>query len=102
MEEQTLTMPQELIGTVAADDVMRYDRVEPDAHFTLPARPTVRQQLEYYSRYNDTRSDPMYLRLWYSAQVLIKDWQSEVLPMSADLIGYIGGRGDDYHVGGRQ
>ncbi len=78
MSDQT-TLAPELIGVVA-DGLERFDRAEPDAHFALPARPTVKQQLEYFSRYADTRSDPRYLRLWYSAQVLIVEWQCTLLP----------------------
>ncbi len=85
MSDQT-TLAPELIGVVA-DGLERFDRAEPDAHFALPARPTVKQQLEYFSRYADTRSDPMYLRLWSSAQVLISEWQCALLPdlKKADL-----------------
>lgn len=63
-----------------AEDVTRYERADPDARFALPAHPTVRQQLEYYSRYSDTRSEPLYLRLWHSAQILISDWECSDLP----------------------
>jgi hypothetical protein len=63
-----------------ADNLTRFDRVEPEAHFSLPARPTVRQQLEYYSRYADTRDAPLYLRLWHSAKILITDWECRTLP----------------------
>lgn len=78
MSTQLDTAPT-LIG-VPLEDVTRFDRVEPEAHFSLPAHPTVKQQLEYYSRYADTRLDPMYLRFWYSAQTLIGEWQCEALP----------------------
>jgi hypothetical protein len=84
MSTQLDTAPA-LIG-VPLEDVTRFDRVEPEAHFALPAHPTVRQQLEYYSRYADRRSDAMYLRLWHAAQVLIGEWQCEVLPdLKTDL-----------------
>jgi len=79
MEKQSETV-EPLIGVLPEADVTRFDRVEPDAHFALPAHPTVKQQLEYYSRYADTRSEPLYLRLWYSAQVLIKEWECAALP----------------------
>lgn len=78
MDEQTETI-KPLIGIVA-EDVTRFDRVEPDAHFSVPAHPTVRQQLEYYSRYADTRSASLYLRLWHSALGLIGEWECAVLP----------------------
>ena len=78
MDKQTLTLPDDV--TVVDDGLQRFDRVGPEVHFALPARPTVRQQLEYYSRYSDTRAASLYLRLWHSAQALISEWQCEVLP----------------------
>lgn len=79
MTDQTLTMPRELIGVVA-DGLTRFDRAVPDVHFALPAHPTVRQQLEYFSRYHGTRDEPIYLRLWHSAVILISEWQCAALP----------------------
>ena len=72
--------PDRVIGVVVSSDVERFDRIEPECHFSLPAHPTVKQQLEYYSRYADTRNEPMYLRLWASAQVVIKEWECTILP----------------------
>jgi hypothetical protein len=68
------------VGGVPLEDVTRFDRVEPECHFAVPAHPTVKQQLEYYSRYADTRSDPMYLRLWHSAQGMFVEWECSILP----------------------
>lgn len=79
MSDETLTMPRELIGVTAAEFAY-FDRVAPDVHFTLPAHPTVKQQLEYFSRYHATRDEPIYLRLWHSAVILIGDWQCAALP----------------------
>lgn len=62
---------------------MRLERaIPPTASFSLPApdQLTVQQQLEYYSRYADSQSLPLYLRLWTSALSLIEDWSCEVLP----------------------
>lgn len=78
MNTQTDTAPT-LIG-VPLDDVMRFDRVEPECHFAVPAHPTVKQQLEYYSRLSETLGDPIHLRMWSCAQALIQDWECEVLP----------------------
>jgi len=78
MSEQIETA-KPLIG-VPLEDVTRFDRVEPECHFCVPAHPTVKQQLEYYSRYADSRSDPMYLRLWHAAQTLIDEWDCAALP----------------------
>lgn len=79
MDDQPLTA---IVSTavVAPDGLERFDRAEPDAHFAIPAHPTVRQQLEYYSRYADTRREPLYLRMWHSAQPLITEWQCAALP----------------------
>src|SRR5512139_738981 len=69
-----------------ANGLEHFKRTGPEARFALPARPTVRQQLIYFSRYADTRSDPLYLRLWHSAQTLIAEWECEALPdPSVDL-----------------
>ena len=85
MSDQKETLAPELIGVVS-DGLERFDRAEPDAHFALPARPTVKQQLEYFSRYADTRGDPLYLRLWHSAAILISEWQCSVMPdLKTDL-----------------
>ena len=85
MTDQLVVMPKELIGGTA-EDVTRFDRAVPDVHFALPAHPTVKQQLEYFSRYVDTRSEPMYLRLWHSAQILIAEWECAALPdLKTDL-----------------
>lgn len=78
MDTQTETAPT-LIG-VPLDDVTRFDRVEPDCHFSVPAHPTVKQQLEYYSRLSETLGDPIHLRMWTCAQALIQDWECEVFP----------------------
>lgn len=78
MSQQTETV-EPLIG-VPLEDVTRFDRAEPECHFALPAHPTVKQQLEYYSRYADTRNEPLYLRLWHSAQILFSEWQCSALP----------------------
>lgn len=84
MLKQTIDLPQDV--TVVDDGLTRFDRTVPDVHFALPAHPTVRQQLEYYSRYSDTRSAPLYLRLWHSAQALISEWQCTALPdLKTDL-----------------
>lgn len=79
MDDQTDTV-KPLIGIVAAEDVARFDRVEPEAHFSIPAHPTVKQQLEYYSRLSETIGEPIHLRMWACAQALIRDWECEVLP----------------------
>ena len=79
MDNQTETdVP--LIGVVADDGLMRFDRIEPVAHFALPAHPTVRQQLEYFSRLSETVGEPIHLRMWSCAQSLIQEWECDALP----------------------
>src|SRR5512139_3522827 len=86
MPRKTVEPIEDVAGLLAADDLERFDRVEPEVHFALPAHPTVKQQLTYFSRYADTRGDPLYLRLWHSAQTLIAEWECDVLPdLSVDL-----------------
>lgn len=50
--------------------------------FTIPDRPSVRQQLAYYSAMErDT-----FLRFWNGARALIEKWDCELLPdVNADL-----------------
>jgi len=61
-------------------DLVYFDRVDPLAHFGLPAHPTVEQQLIYYSKFTDARSEPLFIRLWIAAQPLIKEWDCAALP----------------------
>lgn len=79
MDKQTDTATP-LIDMVANGNLAHFDRVEPDAHFAIPARPTVRQQLEYYSRLSETLNEPLYVRLWTCALSLMIDWECEILP----------------------
>lgn len=50
---------------------------KPDYKFTVPDRPTVRQQLEYFSA---GAGLPMALRHWEGAKTLIQSWECEKLP----------------------
>lgn len=51
--------------------------------FTIPDRPTVRQQLEYFSA---GASLPLALRHWEGAKTLIQSWECKLLPdYRADL-----------------
>ncbi len=59
--------------------------------FSVPTRPTVRQQLRYYSQAASTPDAEMFERLWLAAVVLMRDgdgyaWECESLPdPSVDL-----------------
>lgn len=48
--------------------------------FTIPTRPTVRQQLEYLSEAGNARGREMWLRYWAGAVMLITNWVCEALP----------------------
>lgn len=81
MSDQAIAMPQELIGVVADENVTRFDRAVPDAHFSLPAHPTVKQQIDYASITESNRDEVLiYERLWKAAQRLILEWDCSVLP----------------------
>jgi hypothetical protein len=65
---------------------MEFKRENPAARFTVPDRPTVRQQLEYYSMASGTTQASALLRLWEGAQALIQEWECEAMPLyKADL-----------------
>jgi hypothetical protein len=49
--------------------------------FTIPDRPTVRQQLAYFSA-GSGHSETL-VRYWEGAKALMQDWQSEILPDSS-------------------
>lgn len=48
-----------------------------DCTFTVPDRPTVREQLAYYSAAAGSNT---LLRYWIGAQALIGSWKSTILP----------------------
>lgn len=54
--------------------------------FTIPDRPTVRQQMAYFSETARSVDRQHVERLWMAAQSLISNWKSEIMPdMKADL-----------------
>lgn len=54
--------------------------------FTLPDKPTVRQQLAYYSETGLARGTELFESFWRGALLLIGDWQCEKMPdLNADL-----------------
>lgn len=58
----------------------------PECTFSIPARPTVRQHMEYLSASAGASGSQMIFRFWEGAKVLITDWKSETLPdIRADL-----------------
>lgn len=65
---------------------MVFERENPRCRFTIPERPTVRQQLEYYSLAGGLSVADMLMRYWNGAKALILEWQCEELPdYKADL-----------------
>ena len=48
--------------------------------FTIPEKPTVRQQLAYLGEASVLPSAEMFLRLWEGAVALIEDWECKLLP----------------------
>jgi len=48
-----------------------------DCKFSIPARPTVRQQMGYFSATAGARGAQMLDRYWEGAKTLIQDWRSE-------------------------
>lgn len=65
---------------------MEFSREDPKARFTIPDRPTVRQQLAYVSLTSGANDAEIVERFWEGAQPLIKEWECEALPKrDADL-----------------
>ena len=50
------------------------------ARFTVPDRPTVRQQLAYYSRVIQSTGTVDFEKYWEGAKVLIEEWECEKIP----------------------
>ncbi len=48
--------------------------------FTVPDRPTVRQQLDYYSMIAHAEGRVMFERYWTGALPLIEKWECDALP----------------------
>jgi hypothetical protein len=48
--------------------------------FKVPDRPTVRQQLAYFSEAGAAAGREMFARLWLGALTLVADWKCEFMP----------------------
>jgi hypothetical protein len=48
--------------------------------FSLPEKPTVRQQLAYFSEAGLARGQEFFERLWLGACSIIQDWQCPTFP----------------------
>ena len=59
---------------------MEFERENPPCKFSIPDRPTVRQQLEFFSLIAGTQDKDRLFRYWTGAQALITEWECELLP----------------------
>ena len=54
---------------------MEFTKEKPKVRFTIPDRPTARQQLAYYSATAGTHSEDYLFRLWSGARALMIEWE---------------------------
>lgn len=67
-------------------ETKEFERENPACKFSVPVRPTVRQQMEYFSATAGAIGSQLIARYWLGARVLITDWNCEALPgADADL-----------------
>src|SRR3990172_11722839 len=59
---------------------MEYKNDHPKVRFTVPDKPTVRQQLEYLGEATTIGGKDLFLALWRSALILIEDWECKLIP----------------------
>lgn len=65
---------------------MQFQREEPvKIRFTIPDRPTVRQQMAYYSEATGVTSKAHLERLWLGARSLILEWECDLFKHDVDL-----------------
>jgi len=57
---------------------MKFERE--NCTFTIPDRPTVRQQLEWFSAASSQDQNDKLARWWEGAKALIETWECKVLP----------------------
>ena len=53
--------------------------------FVIPDRPTVRQQMAYFSEATGTNSTTHLERLWLGARTLIQEWECDLFKHDVDL-----------------
>jgi len=69
-------------------ELKKFERENPICEFSIPARPTVRQQMEYFSATAGVDRNQMLTRYWLGAAVLIQEWKCEAIPqIDVDLDG---------------
>jgi hypothetical protein len=59
---------------------VEFTKENPSCIFTVPDRPTVRQQMEYFSATAGAAGSQILTRYWLGAKVLIQDWKCDELP----------------------
>lgn len=65
---------------------MNFSREEPvKVSFDIPDRPTVRQQMAYYSEATGVTSRAHLERLWLGTRTLIVNWECELFQFDVDL-----------------
>jgi hypothetical protein len=64
---------------------MEFTRDDPSARIIIPDKPTVRQQLAYFSAARPLADDVDWLKLWQGAIGLSEVWSCELIPNPAEL-----------------
>ena len=83
---------------------MKLENTELGYSCSVPDRPSVRQQLEFFSLVSDARGANKLERYWVGAKALISDWQCPALPdvnVSLDTIDSPGQASIIMNVGAR-
>lgn len=65
--------------------VIEFVHEELETRFTVPERPTVRQQLLYKGEIGFAMNAEMYLKTWRGAKLLIQDWECPHLSLDDDI-----------------
>lgn len=65
---------------------MQFNRENPvKVSFSVPDRPTVRQQMAYFSETTGVVNRAHLERLWFGARSMITEWQCELFEKDIDL-----------------
>lgn len=59
---------------------MDFVKDKPACKFSVPDRPTVRQQMEYFSATVGAAGSQLLSRYWEGAKALITEWECEIIP----------------------
>lgn len=59
---------------------MKFERENPNCTFSIPDRPTVRQQLMYFSAAAAGVGQDALIRYWMAAKAIISEWDCELAP----------------------